>query len=67
MIQILSSPLHLRIAIKFNEILEGEKQRVVTISPTICHFDLVLQLELAEGMTRCIAHHFQKFGSGGQS
>jgi hypothetical protein len=48
MIQILSSPLHLRIAIKFNEILEGEKQRVVTISLTICHFDLVLQLELAE-------------------
>lgn len=67
-------------------------KRVMTISPTRCHFDLEHQIEHAakfkykcklqnfrnklvtggrggspESMTRCIAHHFQKFGGGGQS
>ena len=38
----------LRIAINLMQLLREEIERVVTISPTRCQFDHVLQLELAE-------------------
>ena len=38
----------LRIAISLMQLLREEIERVVTISPTRCQFDHVLQLELAE-------------------